>query len=208
MTTDGTLTPSGNELEQLRREVELLRAQRDQLLASQQQSDRTIEGLQRLLRRMYGRSSEKIDPRQMALFEKLLEQLSQSQSPAPEPATASTATETPASPEAPKSAGHGRRRLPPDLPRQKVIHDLPEEEKPCPCCGKLRHVIGQEVSEQLDYVPAKLTVIEHVRLKYACRACEQSAVESGLGGDHRLSPPKSHCRRLRRGSPRRGCWLT
>jgi len=183
MTMDGTLTPSGNELEQLRREVELLRAQRDQLLESQAQSDRTIEGLQhqlqQLLRRMYGRSSEKIDPRQMALFEKLMEQLAQSQPIAPEPATASTAADAPAPSEAPKSAGHGRRRLPSNLPRQKVIHDLPEQEKPCPCCGKLRHVIGQETSEQLDYVPAKLTVIEHVRLKYACCACEQDAAESG-----------------------------
>ncbi len=143
MTTDGTLTPSDNELEQLRREVELLRAQRDQLLASQQQSDRTIEGLQhqlqQLLRRMYGRSAEKIDPRQMALFEKLLEQLAQSQPTALEPATTPT---TPASPEASKSAGHGRRRLPADLPREKVIHDLPEEEKSCPAAANCVTSLG------------------------------------------------------------------
>ena len=40
-------------------------------------------------------------------------------------------------------------------------------------------MIGQEVSEQLDYVPAKLTVIEHVRLKYACPACEAQVAETG-----------------------------
>lgn len=60
-----------------------------------------------------------------------------------------------------------------------MIHDLPEEEKSCPGCGSMRHIIGQEISEQLEYVPAKLTVIEHVRLKYACRSCEQQATESG-----------------------------
>jgi transposase len=43
----------------------------------------------------------------------------------------------------------------------------------------MRHVIGRETSEQLEFVPAKLTVIEHVRLKYACRACEQEAAEGG-----------------------------
>ncbi len=199
MTTDGTVSPTINELEELRRDNQLLRAQRDQLLESQHQSDRTIEGLQhqlqQLLRRMYGRSSEKIDPRQMALFDKLLEQLAQAQTVTPEPLAASPAPATPAAEEVPveasRPAGHGRRRLPTDLPREKVIHDLPEEEKPCPCCGKLRHVIGQETSEQLGYVPAKLMVIEHVRLKYACCACEQSAAESGpqiITAEKPLSP--------------------
>jgi transposase len=195
MTTEGAtpLTPStllDAELAQLRQEnellhasarqssqeLELLRAQREQLLEQQKQSTRTIEQLQHqlqyLLRRIYGRSSEKIDPQQMLLFEKLLEQL------APR-----TIVERPASPEptspSPAQKGHGRRRLPADLPRRKVIHDLPEEEKTCPCCGQMRHVIGQEVSEQIDYVAPKVSVVEHVQLKYGCRHCEQQAAEGG-----------------------------
>ena len=129
--------------------------------------------LHQLLRRLYGRSSEKIDPKQMALFAEMLAQL-QSQSPAAEPqelVEPSAAT--------PDSKGHGRRRLPSDLPRQRVIHDLDEADKPCPCCGELRQVIGQDVSEQIDYVPAKVTVIEHVRLRYICKACQASAAEGG-----------------------------
>jgi transposase len=43
----------------------------------------------------------------------------------------------------------------------------------------MRHVIGQEISEQLDFVPAKVTVIEHVRIKYACPSCEERAAEGG-----------------------------
>jgi len=156
--------------------IQLLQRQRDELLEQHQQKNRTIEGLQhqlqQLLRRMYGRSAEKIDPQQMALFEKLLEQLA--------PSVPETVVAHPVPAEAESRApGHGRRRLPADLPREKVIHDLPEDQKPCPCCGKPRHIIGQEISEQLDYVPAKLTVIEHVRLKYVCRACEQRAAEGG-----------------------------
>ena len=62
--------------------------------------------------------------------------------------------------------------LPAHLPREVEIIDLPEEEKPCPCCGGERHVIGEAVSEKLDYVPATLKVLEPRRLKYACRPCE------------------------------------
>jgi len=88
---------------------------------------------------------------------------------------ASPASETPK----PSNNGHGRRRLPADLERQQIIHDLPEEEKPCPCCGRMRHVIGRETNEQLDYVPARVKVLEHVRLKYACPECEKNAAEGG-----------------------------
>jgi len=184
MSTDARNTPA--ELDQLRQDNARLRAERQQLLdqlhEQQQHHERTVEELQQqhdqkveelqhqlqqLLHRIYGRSSEKIDPKQMMLFETLLNHL------APP-----VRVEEPETSE-PGRRGHGRRRLPGSLPRERVIHDLPEEEKPCPCCGRMRHIIGQEISEQLDYVPAKLTVIEHVRLKYACRACEQNASEDG-----------------------------
>jgi len=147
-----------------------------QLFESQRQDGRTIRKLehqlQDLLRRLYGRSAEKLDPNQMLLFKDLLEQL-QADNAAP-------STPEPEAAAAPRaSAGHGRRRLPADLPRRRVVHDLPEAEKACPCCGEARQVIGEDTSEQLDYEPAKLTVIEHVRLKYACRACEAGAAEAG-----------------------------
>ena len=112
-----------------------------------------------LLRRYYGRSSEKMDPRQQLLFEGLIDKA------IPEMSTDDAGDDE--SPP-PRRKGHGRRRLPADLPREKVIHDLPEDEKPCPCCGKLRHIIGKQTHEQLDYIPAKLKVIEHVRLTYGC----------------------------------------
>jgi transposase len=73
----------------------------------------------------------------------------------------------------PRGRRGGRQPLPRDLPRETRTHDLPAEDKVCPCCGRLRQVIGEERSEQLDIVPAKLKVIEHIRLKYACQDCEQ-----------------------------------
>jgi transposase len=73
-----------------------------------------------------------------------------------------------------------RERLPAHLPREIEIIDLPEEEKPCPCCGGARHVIGEAVSEKLDYVPATLKVIETRRPKYACRPCQGSVAVAAL----------------------------
>ena len=149
----------------------------EQLLANLGQAHRKLSAmehqLQQVLRRLYGRSSEKIDPKQMALFAELLKDL-EAQAPPAEPPAAAEPAAAPAN-----GKGHGRRKLPADLPRQRVIHDLDEADKPCPCCGRMRQVIGQEVSEQLDYVPAKVTVIEHVRLKYICTACEADAAPGG-----------------------------
>ncbi len=49
----------------------------------------------------------------------------------------------------------GRRSIPADLPRVEIVHDLPEAEKTCPC-GAVLVRIGEEVSEKLDIVPAKI----------------------------------------------------
>lgn len=62
----------------------------------------------------------------------------------------------------------GRKPLPKNLPRERVIHDLADDNKICTCCGGDLHVIGEEVSEQLDIVPAQVRVLERVKLKYAC----------------------------------------
>jgi len=183
MATDGTAlqspAPFPSDLSACHALIQLLQSQQEQLLEAAQKTQRENEQLRQrldqLLRKMYGPSREKLDPRQMLLFADLLQQL---QPEADRPAE--TAEPTPAAPAAPARAqGHGRRKLPANLPRQKIIHDLPEAEKPCPCCGTRRQMIGQEVSEQLDYEPAKLSVIEHVRLKYACPACQKQAAEDG-----------------------------
>ena len=64
-----------------------------------------------------------------------------------------------------------RVHLPPDLPREDVIIDLKEEEKVCPD-GHQLECIGEDISEKLDIVPAKIKVIRTIRKKYACKCCE------------------------------------
>jgi transposase len=85
---------------------------------------------------------------------------------------------------------HTRRRprrkpLPEDLPRVEVIHDIEEVQKVCACGAHLSR-IGEEVSEKLDIVPAKIQVIRHIRYKYACKNCE--GVESE-GPTVQIAPP-------------------
>jgi transposase len=168
-----------HENERLRADLQLLRAEREEFLEQLRQQEHTIDGLQHrlqyLLRRLFGRSAEKVDPNQLLLFNELLNTLAP-EMPSAQPADDCAGESS--EPSKPKN-GHGRRRLPATLERETVIHDLPEEEKSCPCCGKMRHVIGRETSEQLDFVPAKVKVLEHVRLKYACPQCEKNAAEDG-----------------------------
>ena len=117
--------------------------------------------LDQLLRRLYGPTSEKLAPAGSGDTAVSLD------APA-EPASEPTTTRT--------TRGHGRKRLPRELPRRRVIHDLTDAEKACPCCHTVRTRIGEEVAERLDYTPASLFVVEHVRPKYACPACRAHVV--------------------------------
>ena len=95
----------------------------------------------------------------------------------------------PALPATPVS-GHvrrGRPALPKDLPRERVEYDLSDAEK---ACFDRIEKIGEVVSETLDYTPAKLTVIEHVRIKYACKKDGESTVRTAAAQPSPL--PKSN----------------
>jgi len=153
--------------------VELLAA----LKSAQQRNAQLEHRLEQVLRRMYGQKSEKIDPAQRLLF---LED-------APTPASATSEAEGPASPSEPmpdeaesvpasRRKGHGRSGLPKDLPRVRHEHNLTEAERLCPCCQAPQTKIGEDVSEQLEYVPSSLFVIQHVRSKYACSTCRDGVV--------------------------------
>ncbi len=81
----------------------------------------------------------------------------------------------------------GRKPLPKDLPREQIIHDLSDAEKTC-SCGCQMHKIGEDKSEQLEWIPAQVKVIEHVRIKYACRDCEEMVKSAPMP---KLPIPKS-----------------
>lgn len=66
----------------------------------------------------------------------------------------------------------GRKPIAADLPRVDIVHDLAEAEKICPKDGTALECIGDERSEQIDIIPAKVQVLRHIRLKYACPCCK------------------------------------
>jgi transposase len=116
-----------------------------------------------LLKRVYGPKAERFDPNQPTLFD------GGPPEPVPEP-TPAAADEPETSPR-PKKKGHGRRPLAEHIQRRRIECDLSDVEKLCPCCRQPRIKIGEEASEQLDYVPASLFIREQVRFKYACPSC-------------------------------------
>jgi transposase len=83
----------------------------------------------------------------------------------------------------------GRPALPKDLPRVRLEYDLPAEDKQCSCCGGALGRIGEDTSEQLDYIPARLQVVVHARQKYACR-CGGNGVKTAQMPEQPL--PKSN----------------
>jgi len=70
-----------------------------------------------------------------------------------------------------------RKPLPKDLPREVRVVDISEDEKVCDCCGHELHQMGEKKSEQLEFIPAQIKVIETVRPQYSCRHCEKTATQ-------------------------------
>lgn len=73
-----------------------------------------------------------------------------------------------------------RKPLPKDLPRERVVHDIAAADKTCRCCNQPLHCIGEDVSEKLEFIPAQVKVIEHVRPKYACKGCETNGTANQI----------------------------
>ena len=160
--------------EHLPDDVATLRRMVVELLATVQQRQRENEALRhrldRLLKRLYGPRGERYNPQQPWLFADLAGPADGPAAPAPAAA---------ADPPPRRARPHGRRRLPADLPRELRHHVLSEAERVCTGCGQLRIDIGADRSEQLEYRPASLRVIEHWVHKYACPVCRQE--RSGQG---------------------------
>lgn len=82
-----------------------------------------------------------------------------------------------ASPAERKKKAGGRQALPRHLKRERIVHDLPAEEKHCSSCRRDLRPIGEESSERYEYIPAQLTVIEDVCKKYACACTVRTATK-------------------------------
>lgn len=130
--------------------------------AHDKEKDILLEQISLLRAQLFGRKTEKIPleggPQPLSLFDM------------PEPEGIEEVVEETHVP-AHTRKKRGRKPLPADLPRIERVHDIAEEDKVCGCGNTLSR-IGEEVSEQLDIIPAKVRVIRHIRPKYACKQCE------------------------------------
>src|SRR5271165_5519057 len=167
-TTPGELPPDLETCHQLIREL------LDSLAEQAHLNERLQHQLEQLLRQRYGRKTEKLDPAQLLLFAREILAAGETATPETAPQADATPAATPSNP--PKKNGHGRKPLPATLPRRPVLHDVVAEDLPCPDCGTVRTRIGEEVREQLEYVPASLVVLKHIRPKYACKCCEGNII--------------------------------
>jgi transposase len=150
-------------------------AEKDSKIGSlEQRYQHLLEQFRLAQQRQFGRRSE-ASANQLGLFNES-EQVAEeaSDEPAPERETLTYTRNKPK-----------RKPLPKDLPRETVIHDIPEANKVCDCCGGQLHKMGEDTREQLEFIPASIKVIEHIRPKYSCRHCEQH----GTRVEIKIAPP-------------------
>ena len=148
---------------------QIIQQQAHQITTLQKQHQQELAILQEqlylLIHKRFGRSSEKAPAEQQSLFNEA------EQDDVLKETDEGDAEETTVAAYSRKKSG--RQKLSDALPRVEIIHDIPESEKVCPHDGHALTVMGQESSEQLDIIPAKIRVLRHIRLKYSCPCCEQ-----------------------------------
>jgi transposase len=120
--------------------------------------------LAKLRRMQFGQSSEKLDA-QILQLELKLEDLEEAE------AARAAARKTQGSEKPTRERRQPvRRPLPEHLPREEMIHAPGDI---CPGCGGTHFsTLGEDVTEVLEKIPARLKVVRHIRPKLSCRACE------------------------------------
>jgi len=150
-------------------EKHALAAEVDRLTAQNQRLDHIVSVLRRA---QFGRRSERISEDQIELALEDVEAGLGAEDAAAEKASSAARCE------GVKSRRANRGHLPAHLPREEIT--IAPETTACPCCGGALHVIGEDVSERLDHIPAKLRVIVTRRPKFACRQCEKTGASAPI----------------------------
>jgi transposase len=155
------------ELRSLRAELdshlETLAEQSRELESRSEQIERLKLMVDKFRRMMFGRKSERLIV-QLEQMELQLEELEADQ------AEAETVADSLKPDRGVKPRG-ARKPLPEHLPREVVTHS--PACAGCPDCGSSLRQFGEDVTEQLEYIPESFRVIRHVRPKFACSGCER-----------------------------------
>ena len=153
-----------------------LRRFNDELVETVEQLQKVNQQLREELdlyrRKLFGQSSERHieDDSQLRLFEvgEQAEQVDDDQLDPPKPL---------------KNRRRKKKsdKLPEHLRRKIIEADISPEERMCSCCGDEMPIIGTDVSERLDLIPAELFVLVIRRHKRACGKCKESIAQVPAG---------------------------
>ena len=148
-------------------ERERAERERDEALA---QNERLLALLAKLQRMQFGRKSERLPEDQLHFaFEEIAATLAANQAEAEKTSPQRRAKGT-------EQRRKERGKLPPHLPRVEVV--IEPAESTCPCCRGTMVMIGADISDRLDVIPAQYQVLVTKRPKLACRACEGVVVQA------------------------------
>lgn len=121
--------------------------------------------MEQMIRRLYGRKSEQLNPNQLMFDAITIDSLNQAAAVQEAPPEAPCEVETVKTKR--ESNHHGRIPIPEHLERVEILLDIPDEQKVCPETGEPLKVISVEIVEKLDYQPGKLIVKVYKRPQYA-----------------------------------------
>ena len=140
--------------------------ERDEALA---QNERLLALLGRLKRMQFGPRSERLPEGQLHFaFEEIAATVAANEAEAEKKSPQRRA-------EATEKRRKARGKLPAHLPRVEVV--IEPAESACPCCRGAMVVIGHDISDRIDVIPAQYQVLVTRRPKLACRACEGVVVQ-------------------------------
>jgi transposase len=129
------------------------------LLKAEEAIEAQAVEIQFLRKQLFGRRSEKLSPNQLSLFAIMLGTVV---------GTEPSAETEPSQEKKPKKKRKKAARRP-LVPTQTHEIPIPEEERPCPQCGKARCTLGHVRTLVIEYTPPKIEVIEYLREKIVCR---------------------------------------
>lgn len=155
----------------------------ERLHASEEELAEAQAQIAELRRQLFGSKAEKLSAEQQAQMDELASDLQEEAQRSP-PLTQEVLQE---------ERRAQRRRRPPRHPLPAVLETetvtLEPECTTCPHCGSPQQKIGEEVSEEIDLIPAQLIRRRTVRPKYACRGGEAGVAIAPLP-PRLIDPPK------------------
>lgn len=172
MKTAEAKAPSSDSKDEIIAQMASIIAQKDahieqltlKLEATQRQLATLQHQIEQLIRRIYGRKSEKIDPNQLMFDSIIRESIAQS---AMLPSEAVEDKMAASSKPVKERVRHGRLPIPEHLERVEIVIDIPEDKKVSPQTGEPLKMISVECSEKLEYCPGRLFVKVYKRPQYA-----------------------------------------